>query len=173
MSTNALLKLVQEGSMKKEDAIPKFDIGDTVDVHCRILEGDKERIQLFTGIVIARRGTGMSETFTVRRIVDGEGVERIFPLHSPKVATVEVKRRAVVRRAKLYFLRDRVGKKAYRLKERIISDKTTKGRSRTRIKARAEKKAAAATAPKVEAAAPKAANPNKRKPKVKKEEKKS
>ena len=94
-----------------------FQIGDTVDVHLRILEGQKERVQIFSGVVIARRGSGMSEMFTVRRIVQGEGVERVFPLHSPKIAKVEVKRTGVTRRAKLYYLRDRVGK-ATRLRER-------------------------------------------------------
>lgn len=135
------MTVAEESSLKDPDQTPKFDIGDTVDVHVRILEGDKERTQIFTGIVIARRGSGTSETFTVRRIVDGEGVERIFPLHSPKVAAVEVKRRAVVRRAKLFYLRDRRGKQAYRLKERIVQEKTTKGRSRARIKARKAKQA--------------------------------
>ena len=91
-------------------------IGDTVDVHTKILEGNKERIQIFNGVVIARAGSGSRETFTVRRIVAGEGVERKFPLHSPKIDKVEVKRSGVARRAKLYFLRDRVGK-AVRLRE--------------------------------------------------------
>ncbi|MEE2642831.1 MAG: 50S ribosomal protein L19 [Planctomycetota bacterium] len=95
----------------------EFEIGDTVDVHTRILEGDKERIQVFTGTVIARNGRGNRELFTVRRIVAGEGVERKFPVNSPKIAKIVVKRSSVVRRAKLYFLRDRVGK-AVRLKER-------------------------------------------------------
>ena len=155
MSINPILAQVQAGSLKTE--VPQFDIGDTVDVHCRILEGEKERTQIFSGIVIARRGAGMSETFTVRRIVDGEGVERIFPVHSPKVANVEVKRRAVVRRAKLYYLRDRIGKQAFRLKERVIIEKTTKGRSRSRIKARKAKadSPVAATAPVTGEAAPK------------------
>lgn len=97
----------------------KFEIGDTVDVHCRILEGEKERVQVFTGTVIARSGRGNRELFTVRRIVAGEGVERKFPLNSPKIAKIVVKRSSVVRRAKLYFLRDRVGK-AVRLKERRV-----------------------------------------------------
>lgn len=101
----------------KNAETPQFDVGDTVDVHTRILEGDKERIQIFTGVVIARSGAGLREMFTVRRIVAGQGVERKFPLHSPRIANVEVKRSGVVRRAKLYFLRDRVGK-AVRLKER-------------------------------------------------------
>ena len=115
-----LMKRVERTSMKTE--IPQFQVGDTVDVHTKILEGDKERIQVFTGTVIARSGGGTREMFTVRRIVAGEGVERKFPLHSPRVAKIEVKRSGVVRRAKLYFLRDRVGK-AVRLKERRQSQK--------------------------------------------------
>ena len=110
-----IMDLVEQASMKDEP--PQFDIGDTIDVHTKILEGDKERIQVFTGTVIARSGSGTREMFTVRRIVAGEGVERKFPLHSPRLAKVEVKRSSVVRRAKLYFLRGRVGK-AVRLKER-------------------------------------------------------
>src|SRR5690349_24031096 len=112
---NRLISLVEEASLKKE--APQFEIGDTVDVHVRILEGQKERVQVFNGVVISRRGEGMREMFTVRRIVQGEGVERIFPIHSPKIAKVEVKRTGRVRRAKLYYLRDRVGK-ATRLRER-------------------------------------------------------
>ena len=112
---NKLISLVEGTSLKP--VIPKFEIGDTVDVHQRILEGQKERIQVFSGVVIARRGDGMRESFTVRRIVQGEGVERVFPIHSPRIAKVEVKRTGRVRRAKLYYLRDRVGK-ATRLRER-------------------------------------------------------
>jgi large subunit ribosomal protein L19 len=97
---------------------PKFDVGDTVDVHVRIIEGDRERIQVFAGTVIARRHQGLSETFTVRRLVQGEGVERIFPLHSPRVADVVVKKKGQVRRAKLHYLRDRVGR-ATRVEERV------------------------------------------------------
>jgi large subunit ribosomal protein L19 len=114
---NRLIELVEESSIK-EDA-PEFDIGDQVEVHQRILEGEKERVQVFSGTVIARKGEGMREMFTVRRIVQGEGVERTFPLHSPKIAKVEVKRTGAVRRAKLYYLRDRVGK-ATRLRERKV-----------------------------------------------------
>ena len=110
-----ILSLVEKGSLKEEKS--EFDIGDTVDVHCRILEGDKERIQIFSGTVIARSGSGTREMFTVRRIVQGEGVERKFPLHSPRIAKIEVKRSGVVRRAKLYYLRDRSGK-SVRLRER-------------------------------------------------------
>ncbi|MBQ8908096.1 MAG: 50S ribosomal protein L19 [Clostridia bacterium] len=98
--------------------IPSFSIGDTVTVHNRIKEGDKERIQLFEGTVIARHGGGISETFTVRHISYGCGVEKTFPLHSPNVVKVVVTRRGVVRRAKLYYLRDRVGKSA-KVKEKI------------------------------------------------------
>ncbi|MCE9584238.1 MAG: 50S ribosomal protein L19 [Planctomycetes bacterium] len=90
--------------------LPRFDIGDTIEVHVKITEGDKERIQLYTGIVISRKGSGSRATFTVRRIVQGEGVERVFPLHSPKVADIVVKKKGIVRRAKLYYLRGRVGK---------------------------------------------------------------
>jgi large subunit ribosomal protein L19 len=104
--------------------VPKFEIGDTVDVHTRILEGAKERIQIFNGVVIARSGSGTREMFTVRRIVQGEGVERKFPIHSPRVAKVEVKRSGIVRRAKLFFLRDRIGK-AVKLKERRAERKVT------------------------------------------------
>jgi len=112
---NRIMALVEEAHAKKE--LPTFAIGDQVDVHQRILEGQKERIQVFSGTVIARRGEGLRETFTVRRIVQGEGVERIFPIHSPKIASIEVKRTGEVRRAKLYYLRKRVGK-ATRLRER-------------------------------------------------------
>ena len=115
--SDKLLNLVEEKSKKAE--VSQFEIGDTVDVHCRILEGEKERIQIFNGVVIARSGGGTREMFTVRRIVAGEGVERKFALHSPRIAKVETIRRAVVRRAKLYFLRDRVGK-AVRLKGRLL-----------------------------------------------------
>jgi large subunit ribosomal protein L19 len=118
--SQAILELVEKSSLKAEP--PKFSIGDTVDVHTRILEGEKERIQIFNGVVIARNGSGTREMFTVRRIVQGEGVERKFPLHSPKIAKVEVKRSGVVRRAKLYFLRDRIGK-AVKLRQKRSTDK--------------------------------------------------
>lgn len=110
-----LLDLAEKASLRPNAL--KFSIGDSVDVHTRILEGDKERIQIFTGVVIATRGHGMNEMFTVRRIVAGEGVERTFPVNSPKVADVVVKRHARVRRAKLFYLRDRIGKST-RLRER-------------------------------------------------------
>ncbi len=105
-----LLDLLEKASLR-EDAL-KLEVGDTVDVHCRILEGDKERIQIFNGVVIAKRGSGTREMFTVRRIVTGEGVERSFPINSPKIAKLVVKRHGRVRRAKLYYLRGRTGKAA-------------------------------------------------------------
>jgi large subunit ribosomal protein L19 len=117
--SDQLLNIVETQSKKPQSEISKFEIGDTVDVHCRILEGEKERIQIFNGVVIARSGSGTREMFIVRRIVAGEGVERKFALHSPRIAKVVTVRSAVVHRAKLYFLRDRVGK-AVRLKERIV-----------------------------------------------------
>ena len=113
-----LMRKAVASYMKKDP--PEFRIGDTVEVSVRIVEGEKERVQAFTGVVIARRGSGISETFTVRRIVNNEGVERVFPVHSPKVASITVIRGGQVRRAKLYFLRDRVGKKT-RLKDLKVS----------------------------------------------------
>jgi large subunit ribosomal protein L19 len=112
---NRLMGLVEATGVKTD--VAPVEIGDTVDVHQRILEGQKERVQVFSGVVISRRGHGMREMFTVRRIVQGEGVERQFPVNSPRIAKIEVKRTGVVRRAKLYYLRDRVGK-ATRLRER-------------------------------------------------------
>ena len=96
--------------------VADFSVGDTIKVFVKIVEGDNERIQLFTGTVIARRGTGIEETFTVRRVSAGEGVERVFPLNSPRIGKIEVTRRGKVRRSKLYYLRDKVGKAA-RVKE--------------------------------------------------------
>ena len=116
-----VMKLVEQSSLKDDSAY--FEIGDTVDVHCRILEGEKERIQLFSGVVIARSGSGTREMFTVRRIVQGEGVERKFPLHSPRIAKIEVKRSGVVRRAKLYYLRERSGKSVRLRERRVETDK--------------------------------------------------
>lgn len=133
-----ILALVEKSSLKTE--VPKFSVGDEVDVHTRILEGEKERIQIFNGTVIARSGSGSRETFTVRRIVAGEGVERKFPLHSPKIAKIVVKRSSVVRRAKLYYLRDRVGK-AVRLRERREDQPTAGESKKTTAKRQAKKKA--------------------------------
>jgi len=109
---NALEEL-KRAQMKPKKKIPQFNVGDTVRVHFRIVEGEKERIQVFEGTVISRKGAESPEaTFTVRRVVSGEGVERVFPLHSPRVEKVEIVREGHVRRAKLYYLRDRVGKAA-------------------------------------------------------------
>lgn len=99
---------------------PVFEVGDSVDVHVKIVEGDKERIQVFSGVIIKKKGAGVRETFTVRRIVAGEGVERVFPVHSPAIIDIRVLRHAKVRRAKLYYLRDRTGKSA-RLRERRVT----------------------------------------------------
>ena len=110
------LKMISESSMKQE--VPEVAIGDTVKVHVRIKEGDKSRIQIFEGTVIAMKHGGISRTFTVRRVAHGCGIERVFPLHSPSVEKVDVIRNGKVRRAKLYYLRDRVGKAA-KVKSRV------------------------------------------------------
>ena len=116
----------------------KFDVGDSIDVHVRIIEGDRERIQIFAGVVIAKRHEGLSETFTVRRMVQGEGVERIFPVNSPRVVEIAVKKKGNVRRAKLHYLRDRVGR-GTRIEEKLGALEK-------------EQAAAAATAPKKDGA---------------------
>ena len=121
---NPLLTQVEQPHLKKD--VPQFQVGDTVDVAVRIVEGDKERIQVFSGTVIMRKGSGINSTFTVRRIVNNEGVERIFPLHSPFVSSITVKRSGERRRAKLFYLRDRVGK-AVRLTEKRKSKKDEGG----------------------------------------------
>ncbi len=110
------LKLIAQDSLKAE--VPQFAIGDTVRVHVKIREGERERVQMFEGTVIAKKGSGVSETFTVRRVSYGVGVERVFPIHSPNVVKVDVVRRGRVRRSKLYYLRDRVGKAA-KVKEQL------------------------------------------------------
>src|SRR6187401_2711085 len=112
----ALLEKIQSAQFRKDDA--KFNVGDSVKVHTKVVEGDKERIQVFSGVVIGKRGRGLNETFTVRRISYGEGVERIFPLHSPRVDKIEVEREGAVRRAKLTYLRKRLGKGATLVKEK-------------------------------------------------------
>src|SRR6185436_15961652 len=124
--TNKILEQVEQAYLKKD--IPQFSVGDTVDVHTRIVEGDKERIQIFTGTVIMRKGKGVNETFTVRRIVNNEGVERIWPINSPFISKVAVRRGGETRRAKLFYLRDRVGK-AVRLTEKRKTGKATEGSS--------------------------------------------
>ena len=111
----ALQLKIESAQFRKDNA--KFNVGDSVRVHTKVVEGDKERIQIFSGVVIGKRGGGINETFTVRRISYGEGVERIFPLHSPRVDKIEVERQGDVRRAKLTYLRKRIGKGATLVKE--------------------------------------------------------
>jgi large subunit ribosomal protein L19 len=130
-----LMELAEQACRKNK--LPEFGIGNTVDVYVKIVEGSKERIQIFNGVVIARRGTGISEMLTVRRIVNNEGVERTFMLHSPLLVDIKVRRRGKVRRAKLYYLRERVGK-ARRLREVRVS---------SAAKGKAEKSGDAAPAP--------------------------
>ena len=112
----AILDKIESEQFRKTPV--DFAVGDTVRVHTKVVEGDKERIQVFTGVVIGRRGHGLNSTFTVRRISYGEGVERVFPVHSPRIDMIEVERRGSVRRAKLTYLRKRVGKGATAVKER-------------------------------------------------------
>lgn len=120
-----LIEAVEKADRKEKPA--PFRIGDTVTVHVRIVEGEKQRVQPYTGVVIARRGRDRNESFTVRRIVNNEGVERIFPLHSPKIAKIEVVRSGHVRRAKLFYLRQRVGKA-----RRVKDEKRPTGKAETR-----------------------------------------
>jgi len=120
---NKLIKEVEDQHLRADPL--QFAVGDTVNVHCRILEGTKERVQVFTGVVLARRGAGTREMFTVRRIVGGEGVERIFPVNSPKIAKLEVVRHGKTRRAKLYYLRKRVGKATKLVERRAKAPKVT------------------------------------------------
>ena len=112
----ALLDKIHGEQLRKDPAV--FNVGDSVKVHTKVVEGDKERIQIFSGVVIGKRGRGLEETFTVRRISYGEGVERVFPVHSPRVDKIEVERKGSVRRAKLTYLRKRLGKGATAVKER-------------------------------------------------------
>lgn len=114
----AILDKIESEQFRKE--LVNFAVGDTVKVHTKVVEGDKERIQIFAGVVIGRRGRGLNATFTVRRISYGEGVERVFPIHSPRVDKIEVERQGSVRRAKLTYLRGRVGKKAVSVKEKEV-----------------------------------------------------
>jgi large subunit ribosomal protein L19 len=115
MSTQQLIESLNADALKTD--VPDMSIGDTVNVHVRIVEGEKERIQVYQGVLISRKGRGINEMITVRRVVDDQGVERTFPLNSPMISQYEVVRRADARRAKLYFLRDRVGK-SRRLRDR-------------------------------------------------------
>lgn len=116
-----VLKEITREQLKTD--LPSFKVGDGVNVHTKVREGEKERIQVFAGIVIARKGHGIHETFTVRRISYGEGVEKVFPVHSPNIDKIVVDRESEVMRARLYYLRGRVGKKAVQVKERRTGDK--------------------------------------------------
>ncbi|MBB63821.1 MAG: 50S ribosomal protein L19 [Waddliaceae bacterium] len=118
MSKNAVIERLEKENMK--DEIPEFFVGDTVRVHMKIVEGSKERIQVFQGTVIARTGSGLGETFSIHRVAFGEGMERVFPLHSPRIEKIEIVREGDVRRAKLYYLRGKKGKKA-RIRSRVVS----------------------------------------------------
>lgn len=158
---------VEKDFLKKNP--PKFEIGDTVDVHVKIIEGDRERIQIFNGIVIAKRHEGLSSTFTVRRMVQGEGVERIFPLHSPRVVSVDVRRKGKVRRAKLHYLRERVGR-ATKVEERLGAERGSAAeapKAEAKPEPKPEPKAEAKAEPKPPAAP--AAEPGKKTPRHAKE----
>ena len=136
-----LIQAAEKACLKNK--LPEFEVGNTVDVYMKIVEGTKERIQIFNGVVIARRGTGMNRMFTVRRIVNNEGVERTFMLHSPLLIDVKVRRRGKVRRAKLYYLRGRVGK-ARRLREvRVSSAKSAAPKTESSAEPPAEELATA------------------------------
>jgi large subunit ribosomal protein L19 len=117
MGQQQKVESVTAGQLREDDFFPDFSVGDTINVHYTIVEGEKERVQIFQGVLIGQKGRGVNTTITVRRIVANEGVERIFPLHSPRIAQIEIVRQGDARRAKLYFLRDRVGK-ARRLRDR-------------------------------------------------------
>lgn len=121
MSRHAVIQKLEQKMMKQD--VSDFAIGDTVRIHTRIVEGEKERIQMFTGTVIARKGTGLSETISIHRVAYGVGMERVFPIHSPRVAKIEVMKRGDVRRAKLYYLRGTSGKKS-KVKGKIQTAKT-------------------------------------------------
>ncbi len=124
MGTQQLIESINTEALKTD--LPRFDIGDTINIHVRIREGEKERIQIFSGVLISRKGRGINEMITVRRVSDDIGIERTWPLNSPSISTIEVVRRADARRAKLYFLRDRVGK-SRRLRDRRRGMKHVEG----------------------------------------------
>lgn len=118
---NAIINEITKGQLI--EGREKFKVGDGVRVHTRVREGDKERIQIFSGIVIARKGSGIQETFTVRRISYGEGVERVFPVNSPNIEKIEVDRESVTLRARMYYLRDRIGKRANKVREKRLVER--------------------------------------------------
>lgn len=140
--SQAIFDKIESEQFRKDNA--QFNVGDSVRVHTKVVEGDKERIQIFSGIVMGRRGRGMNATFTVRRISYGEGVERVFPLHSPRVDKIEVERQGAVRRAKLTYLRKRVGKGAVAVKEK--ETRNTAGAAAKATKAKAPEATPAAQA---------------------------
>ena len=143
----ALLEKIHSEQFRKEKA--EFNVGDSVKVHTKVVEGDKERIQIFAGVVIGKRGRGLNETFAVRRISYGEGVERVFPVHSPRVDKIEVERKGSVRRAKLTYLRKRLGKGATLVKEkegRTAAADNAAAKVAAKAKASAEAEAETATA---------------------------
>jgi len=137
MNKGQILRTIESSQLKNDRK--NFNVGDTVRVHTIVKEGDKERVQIFAGVVIARRGSLINESFTVRRISYGEGVERVFPLHSPRIAKIEVEQEGSPRRSKLYYLRDRKGKEALYVKPKTKASKTAKSKAKT-----AKAKAAAA-----------------------------
>jgi len=138
MNKGQILRTIESSQLKTDRKT--FNVGDTVRVHTIVKEGDKERVQIFAGVVIARRGSLINESFTVRRISYGEGVERVFPLHSPRIAKIEVEQEGSPRRSKLYYLRDRKGKEALYVKPRTKAAKHAKSKAKA---AKAEKAAAA------------------------------
>lgn len=139
MSQSAIVQKLQKQQLKA--VIPSFHIGDTIRVHLRIIEGDKERTQVFTGTVIARKGTGLSETFSVHRVAYGEGMERVFMLHSPRISKIEVMKEGHVRRGKLYYLRGTSGKAA-KVKGRLGGRRQGKGEEKAAIPEEAESSSA-------------------------------
>ena len=161
---------IEKENMKED--IPQFRIGDLVEVHVKTIEGEKERIQIFNGTVISKKGGGNRATFTVRRVVQGEGVERVFPIHSPNVVNIVVKKSYKTRRAKLYYLRDRKGKSA-RLKEiRRREKKTTKAAAEAPVVANEDSAETVETPVKAPAEAPKAKKAAKTRKKAKKKDEK-
>jgi large subunit ribosomal protein L19 len=139
MNKGQILRTIDSEQLKTDRK--NFNVGDTVRVHTIVKEGDKERVQIFAGVVIARRGSLINASFTVRRISYGEGVERVFPLHSPRIAKIEVEQEGSPRRSKLYYLRDRKGKEALYVKPKTKAAKASKAKARA---AKAEKAAASA-----------------------------
>ena len=130
----ALLDKIESEQLRK-DSTP-FNVGDSVRVHTKVVEGEKERIQIFAGVVLGRRGHGLNETFTVRRISYGEGVERVFPVNSPRIEKIEVERQGQVRRAKLTYLRQRIGRGATLVKEKSKVEANSKPKSKSKVKAK-------------------------------------